>query len=163
MMQDFHSTNDILGSFVVSVFLIGYVAGPLVAAPMGEYYGRTWVYNIANLLFVIFTIACAVPTSLNMLIGFRFLQGFAGSTPLVLGGGTIADLFIQEKRGGVMAIWAMGPLLGPVLGPIAGGFVAEDLGWRWVFWILAIFVSIQSRMTFTSGLFTRIRLVLSVS
>lgn len=38
-----------------------------------------------------------------------------------------------------MAIWSMGPLLGPVLGPVAGGFLVKAKGWRWVFWILAIF------------------------
>jgi MFS family permease len=38
-----------------------------------------------------------------------------------------------------MAIWSMGPLLGPVLGPVAGGFLVKAKGWRWVFWIIAIF------------------------
>lgn len=112
VMSDFHSNSITLASFVVSVFLIGYVAGPLFVAPISEMYGRTYVYNVSNLLFVIFTVACAVSSSLNMLIGFRFLSGACGATPLVLGGGTIADMFPQERRGGVMAVWAMGPLLG---------------------------------------------------
>ena len=42
-----------------------------------------------------------------------------------------------------MAIWAIGPLLGPVVGPIAGEYVAENLGWRWVFWIIAIVVGVN--------------------
>lgn len=46
----------------------------------------------------------------------------------------------KEKRAGVMAIWAMGPILGPVIGPVAGGFLAEAEGWRWVFWLIAITV-----------------------
>lgn len=46
----------------------------------------------------------------------------------------------KEKRAGVMAIWAMGPILGPVIGPVAGGFLAEAEGWRWVFWVIAITV-----------------------
>lgn len=54
------------------------------------------------------------------------------------GGGTIADLVVQEKRGGVIAIYALGPILGPVIGPVAGGYLAEGRGWRWVFWVLAI-------------------------
>ena len=78
---------------------------------------------------------------MNMLIGFRFVAGLFGSCPLTLGGGTIADTIKQEKRGGAVAIWALGPLMGPVIGPVAGGFVTQSLGWRWVFWILAIVVS----------------------
>ena len=76
-----------------------------------------------------------------MLIVFRLLQGTAGSAAIALGGGTVADVFIQEERGKAIALWAMCPLLGPVVGPVMGGFISASLGWRWVFWVLAIAVS----------------------
>lgn len=142
VLSDFDSNNQLLGGFVVSVYVLGYAAGPLVIAPLSELYGRSPVYHVGNLLFIIFTIACAVSSNLNMLIGFRFLEGVAGSTPVTIGGGTIADLFVQEERGRAMSIWSMGPLLGPVVGPIAGGFLAQAEGWRWVFWVITIAVSI---------------------
>lgn len=141
VLEDFHSTSIILASFVVSIYLIGYAAGPLLCAPLSEVYGRFIVYVITNVFFVIFTIACAVAPSLNSLIGFRFLAGAAGSAPLVLGGGSVADLYKREERGSKMAIFAMGPLLGPVIGPVAGAFLAEAEGWRWVFWVITIAVS----------------------
>lgn len=106
---------------------------------MSELYGRIPIYNVANLLFVIFNISCAVSTSMGMLIAFRFLAGCAGAAPLTLGGGTIADMFPPQQRAGAMAIWSIGPLLGPVIGPVCGGFLVESMSWRWVFWILAIF------------------------
>ena len=89
-----------------------------------------------NILFVIFTVACAVSSNLNKLIGFQFLAGAAGSSPLANGGGTISDLVAQEKRGAAMALFGIGPLLGPVVGPVAGGYLAEAEGWRWVFWVI---------------------------
>ncbi|KAF2015716.1 MFS general substrate transporter [Aaosphaeria arxii CBS 175.79] len=138
VMRDFGVTSNLLASFVVSVYILGFALGPLIIAPMSELYGRLWIYNICNVLFVIFTICCAVSNSMGMLVAFRLLAGCAGSAPLTIGGGTIADLFPQEKRAGAMAIWSMGPLLGPVVGPVAGGFLAEAKGWRWVFWILSI-------------------------
>lgn len=109
---------------------------------MAELYGRSPIYHVTNISFVIFTVACALSSSLNMLIVFRFLQGTAGSAAIALGGGTVADLFIQEERGKAIALWAMCPLLGPVVGPIGGGFLSASLGWRWVFWVLAIAVSL---------------------
>ena len=60
-----------------------------------------------------------------------------------LGGGTISDLIPREKRGAGIAVFALGPLLGPVIGPVGGGFLTQNLGWRWVFWLLAITVCIQ--------------------
>ncbi|MCJ1470930.1 hypothetical protein MMC07_009578 [Pseudocyphellaria aurata] len=138
VMAEFHSGNIQLGSFVVSVYVLGYAFGPLIIAPLSELYGRLVIYHTCNLLFVVLSIACAVSTNLNMLIGFRFLAGTFGSCPLTIGGGSIADMIVQEKRGVVMSIWALGPLMGPVIGPVAGGYVTQSIGWRWVFWIIAI-------------------------
>lgn len=157
VMTEFKSTNVELASFVVSVYILGmsivtfairwlinlgYAIGPLIIGPLSELYGRLPIYHTCNVLFVIFTIACAVSTNLNMLVVFRFFEGCSGSAPLTIGGGSLADMIIQERRGGAMAIWALGPLMGPVVGPVAGGFLSQAAGWRWVFWVLAIAVSI---------------------
>ncbi|KAI9744631.1 MAG: hypothetical protein M1818_002160 [Claussenomyces sp. TS43310] len=134
-MADLRSTNSNLEIWVVSVFVLGFAIGPLVVAPLSEVHGRRTVYLISNFLFLIFTIACGLSTSMGMLTAFRFLAGCAGSTPLTLGGASIGDMFSKEARGGIMAIWGMGPLLGPVLGPIIGGFLSQAKGWKWVFWL----------------------------
>ena len=117
-MADFDSTNPELASFIVSVYLIGYCFGPMVIAPLSEMYGRAPFYNICNVLFVVFNIACAKAPNLAALIVFRLLAGLAGSCPVTLGAGTIADVISAEKRGAAMGSWVMGPLLGPVVGPI---------------------------------------------
>ena len=140
VMIEFQSNDEQLASFVVSIYVLGYALGPIVIAPLSELYGRLPLYHSCNLGFVIFTVACAVATDLNMLIAFRFLEGLFGSCPLTIGGGTIADIVIQEKRGAVMSIWALGPLMGPVIGPVAGGYLTQAAGWRWVFWVIAIAV-----------------------
>ncbi|MCJ1415061.1 hypothetical protein MMC32_001391 [Xylographa parallela] len=139
VLSDFNSDDALLGSFVVSVYILGYATGPLIVAPLSECYGRKWVYHATNVLFVIFTVACAVASNLNMLIGFRFLAGCAGSAVLTMGGGTVADMFRQEERGSAIALFSAGPLLGPVVGPVAGGFLSQAKGWRWVFWVIAMF------------------------
>jgi multidrug resistance protein len=141
VMEEFQSTNLEMASFVVSVYLLGYTFGPLLIAPMSEMYGRLPIYHTCNVLYIIFNVACALAPSMNSLIVFRFFAGTAGSAPLTIGAGTIADMTSQERRGSAMAIWALGPLLGPVIGPVAGGYLTADKGWRWTFWVLAIAVS----------------------
>ena len=115
-MAEFHNDSQLLATFVVSVYLLGFAFGPLLVAPLSELYGRMPVYHISSVLFLVFTVACAVSNSLNMLIGFRFLAGLAGCTVLTNGGGSIADMMPQEERGGAMAVWGLGLLLG-VSGP----------------------------------------------
>jgi multidrug resistance protein len=141
VMREFHSTSTTLASLVVSIYILGYAFGPLFIAPLSEIYGRTYVYHVTNILFIVFTVACAVSTDLGMLIGFRFIAGMMGATPLTIGGGTNADMFRTEERGAAMAIWSVGPLLGPVIGPVAGGYLTQGLGWRWNFWLVTILVS----------------------
>ena len=112
VMKEFDTDSETLATFVVSVYLLGFTFGPLFIAPLSEVYGRYWVYTINNALFVVFAIACAVSSSFNQLIVFRFLHGIFGVAPLTIGGGTITDIMPVEKRGSAMAISAMGPLLG---------------------------------------------------
>jgi MFS family permease len=82
LMSQFHFESDILGSFIVSIYILGYVFGPLVVAPLSELYGRLPIYHFCNIGFIVTSIACAVSTNVHMLIGFRFLSGTFGSSPI---------------------------------------------------------------------------------
>lgn len=135
VMATFHSSNPLLASFVVSVWVLGYFFGPLVIGPLSELYGRLPVYIICSGLFVLANVATALAPSLGSLIFFRFLAGTFGASPITIGAGSFGDLIKPQHRGGVIAIWSLGPLLGPILGPIAGGYLGEDAGWRWICWV----------------------------
>ncbi|KAI4867677.1 bicyclomycin resistance protein [Hypoxylon rubiginosum] len=138
VVAEFHSTSLEIAAFVVSVYVLGFAAGPMLFAPLSEIYGRVILYNLCNVGFVAFSVGCALAPTLNALIVFRFFAGVFGSVPITNGGGTIADMIAQERRGGAMAVFSIGPLLGPIIGPVAGGFLTDAAGWRWSFWLLAI-------------------------
>jgi multidrug resistance protein len=138
ILADFHSTNKILGTLVTTIFLLGYVFGPIVIAPLSELYGRALLYKICMLFFIVFNVACAVSNSLGSLITFRFLAGTMGSCPVTLGTGSIADMVPAEKRAGAMGAYIIGVVLGPSIGPVIGGYLAPSAGWRWTFWVIAI-------------------------
>ncbi|KAI5855135.1 bicyclomycin resistance protein [Durotheca rogersii] len=138
VMREFQSTSLEIAAFVVSVYVLGFAAGPMLFAPLSEIYGRVILYHICNVGFVAFSVGCALAPTLNALIVFRFFAGVFGSAPITNGGGSIADMIAQEKRGAAMAIFSIGPLLGPIIGPVAGGFLTDAKGWRWAFWLLTI-------------------------
>ncbi|KAI0828097.1 bicyclomycin resistance protein [Hypoxylon sp. FL0890] len=138
VVAEFHSTSLEIAAFVVSVYILGFAAGPMLFAPLSEIYGRVILYHIANVAFVGFSVGCALSPTLNALIVFRFFAGVFGSVSITNGGGTIADMIVQERRGAAMAVFSIGPLMGPIIGPVAGGFLSDAEGWRWSFWLLAI-------------------------
>ncbi|KAF2496338.1 MFS general substrate transporter [Lophium mytilinum] len=138
MDADFNNTSTILSSFSVSIFVLGFVLGPLFLSPLSEIYGRRPVLDCSNCFFVIWNLGCALAPNLAALMVMRLLGGIGGSACLTIGGGVIADLFVAEQRGLATAVYSLGALFGPVVGPICGGFIAQRVGWRWVFWVLLI-------------------------
>lgn len=118
-MNTFNSTDETIAAFVTSVFVLGYASGPLVIAPLSELYGRAILYNVCNTLFVLFNIGCALTNNLAALIVLRLLAGIAGSCPMTLGAGSIADMVSLEKRGLAMVFWTLGPTFAPTCGPLS--------------------------------------------
>lgn len=138
LMVEFEEDSAIVGAMTVSIYLLGYVIGPMFLAPLSEIYGRRPIITATNIFFCCWQIGCALAPSIEALIVFRFFSGVGGSGCLTLGGGIIADIFRPEQRGFAMGMWTVGPLFGPTIGPLIGGFVAETIGWRWDFWIVLI-------------------------
>ncbi|KAI2621295.1 major facilitator superfamily domain-containing protein [Hypoxylon sp. NC1633] len=138
VMQDFDSSNEVISSLIVSIYVLGWGLGPLVVAPLSEVHGRLAVYTWSNVLYVVFTAACALSPNLGSLVFFRLMAGTMGSTPLTIGGGTISDLVPIQQRGLALSLYMFGPILGPSVGPLIGGVLTETLGWRWIFWVLAL-------------------------
>jgi len=114
LAKEFNITNSTVEAMTVSLYVLGFAFGPLLLAPLSELYGRLIIYNACSAVYIAFTVGCAFSTNVSMFLVFRFLCGCAASGPMSIGGGTVADITPQEKRGKAMALFAMGPLLGPV-------------------------------------------------
>ncbi|KAI1390702.1 MFS general substrate transporter [Hypoxylon trugodes] len=140
--SEFGNDNSIVGSMTVSIYLLGYVLGPIFIAPLSEIYGRKPVLGVANVIFCLWQIGCALAPNIETLIVSRFFSGVGGAGCLTLGGSIIGDLFRPDQRGFAMGMWNIGPLIGPTVGPLIGGFLAESIGWRYEFWIVLVAATI---------------------
>jgi DHA2 family multidrug resistance protein len=85
--------------------------------------------------FTIASMLCGVATSLPEIVIFRLLQGVAGAAMMPLSQSVMLDLFPPRQIPQVMAIWSSAVILGPIIGPALGGWLTENLSWRWVFFI----------------------------
>lgn len=155
--SDLNITTSTEKSLALSIFVLAYAIGrlailsssayvvtninnpgPLFLGPLSEMFGRVIVIQTSNLLYFFFNLGCGLAQTKGQLIAFRFLSGLGGSAPLALGGGVLSDLFTAEERGRAISIYSLAPLLGPAIGPIAGGFIAQNVTWRWVFYSTCI-------------------------
>jgi multidrug resistance protein len=134
----------------ITTFVLGFGIGPMAFAPLSEILGRRIIYGTTLFVAVIFIIPCAVADNAATLVVCRLIDGIAFSAPMTLVGGALADLWKAEERGVPMAAFSAAPFLGPALGPLIGGFISDNAGWRWLYWIqLILSTVIWVIMTFT--------------
>ncbi|TKX22964.1 MFS transporter-like protein 85 [Elsinoe australis] len=140
----FNNYNQYQLVLPISIYLVGYVLGPLAFGPLSESYGRKWVMIATFALFTIFTLGCALAPNFTAYIWFRFLVGVGASSPISVVGGIYADIYDNPvTRGRAMSIFMAATTWGPLIGPILSGYVSPALGWRWVYWLALIIAGIS--------------------
>ncbi|KAJ2697634.1 hypothetical protein H4218_003843 [Coemansia sp. IMI 209128] len=135
--DDLHATQSSV-TWTVTSYIIAMAVFPLIWSNLADQFGRKPVYALSMLVYTCGSIGCALSQSLAALIASRVVQSAGASAVQGAGAGTISDIYPREKRGTALGIYYLGPLLGPCLGPLIGGYIGQSAGWRWVFWVLAI-------------------------
>ncbi|MCJ1464072.1 hypothetical protein MMC07_002684 [Pseudocyphellaria aurata] len=128
-----------VGSLGTTLYVLGFVFGPLLWAPISEIRGRKWRLTVSMLIGGLFTIASAVAKDVQALIICRFFAGVCGACQLSVVPAVTADVYDNEDRGVALAVYSLTVFGGPFIAPFAGGFAASSyLGWRWTLYIPAI-------------------------
>jgi multidrug resistance protein len=122
----------------ITVFTIGFGVAPMILAPFSEVNGRKPVFVATGILFVAMQVACALTPTFAGMIVCRLLMGIGGSTFSTMVGGILADIWVSKERNTAMVLFTGATLFGTGLGPLVSGVVAENLLWRWVFYIQII-------------------------
>jgi DHA2 family multidrug resistance protein len=135
MQGAFGATPDQI-SWVVTFNLVATaVVTPMtgwLVARMGQ--RRVMLYSAMG--FTVATLLCGMATSLEEIVFYRVLQGMFGA-PMVPGSQSIVlQSFPREKHGSVMSVFGVGVVLGPIIAPTLGGYLSEEYGWRWVFFMV---------------------------
>ncbi len=95
---------------------------------------RAMIWGVAG--FSLATLMCGLSTSLAELVFWRVVQSACGSPLTPIAQSVVLDEFTEEKRGPAVAIYMMGVGIPPTIAPLIGGYVSEEISWRWVFFIL---------------------------
>ena len=135
--KSFGTTPGVVAQ-IVTFFGIAYGAAQFGYGFAGERFGKLQTMIAATFLSAATAWVCAFATSLNFLILARVGAGIAAAAIIPLAMAWIGDAVPYERRQSVLARFLSGQISGLVLGQAFGGIIAEHLGWRWVFVMLAV-------------------------
>jgi DHA2 family multidrug resistance protein len=117
----------------------GYILASVIVIPLtgwlGNFFGRKRYFIGSILLFTASSVMCGASHSLGALIFWRLVQGIGGGALMTVSQAILFESCPPEEAGTAMALFGLGVMVGPTIGPTLGGFIVDNYGWPWIFYI----------------------------
>ncbi len=119
--------------------LTSYLVSNAIILPLSGWFsmlmGRRNFYMACVAMFTLSSFACGIAPTLGLLVFFRVLQGIGGGGLQPSEQAILADTFLPRQRGMAFAIYGIAVVTAPAIGPTLGGWITDNMSWRWIFFI----------------------------
>ncbi|HEX7955725.1 MAG TPA: MDR family MFS transporter [Pyrinomonadaceae bacterium] len=122
-------------SWVFSAYLITSTVTVPVWGKLSDLYGRRLFFQLGIAVFLLGSVLSGMANTMTQLIVFRAVQGLGAGALVPLGMTIIGDVYTVEERARMQAFFSGVWGISSVVGPVVGGFITDQLSWRWVFYI----------------------------
>ena len=116
-----------------------YLVAEIVVIPLTGWLARVFSvrrYLLANAaLFLVLSAACALAQNLGQMIVLRAVQGFTGGVLIPMAFTLIITLLPAAKQPIGLALFAISATFAPAIGPTIGGYLTENWGWEYIFYV----------------------------
>ncbi|MEX2454388.1 MAG: multidrug effflux MFS transporter [Rhodospirillaceae bacterium] len=123
----------------LSLFMIGIAVGQLVHGPLSDRFGRKPTIVAGLALNVAATIGCALAPSIEWLMAFRFLHGFAAATGWIVSRAVVRDRHERSEAARVISVMMFFHAMAPLISPILGAHLMSHYGWNAMFLFIALY------------------------
>jgi EmrB/QacA subfamily drug resistance transporter len=121
--------------WTVNAYTLSFAVLLILAAALGDRFGRRRMFVAGLLLFVGASAACALAHNIGWLIAARTIQGCGAALVAPLALTLLSAAFPPEQRARALGIFGSITGLALIAGPVVGGFIAQGLAWQWIFWL----------------------------
>jgi MFS transporter, DHA2 family, multidrug resistance protein len=116
-----------------------YLIAEIIVIPLSGWLAQVFsvrIYLLTNaVLFLVFSASCALAHNLPQMIVLRALQGFFGGVLIPLAFTLIITLLPKAKQSVGLALFAVSATFAPAIGPTIGGYLTENWGWQYIFYV----------------------------
>lgn len=137
MRNDFHTSASVV-QLGLSFGMLGLGLGELYWGPLSDKIGRKPVFYMSIGLLMLSAVVCVFSPDMAFFLVCRFFQGVGGSGAIMLARSIPADKYTGHQLAAIMAFTGSINGVAPVGGPLFGGFMADAIGWRGIFLVLAL-------------------------
>ena len=131
-----------------------YLIAEIVVIPLSGWLAQVFsvrVYLLTNaVLFLVFSAACALAQDLPQMIAIRAVQGFTGGVLIPMAFVLIITLLPKAKQPIGLALFAVSATFAPAIGPTIGGYLTENWGWQYIFYVNLAPGAVMVAMLFVS-------------
>jgi DHA2 family multidrug resistance protein len=117
----------------------GYSIANVIVIPLSAWlglrFGKKRYFIFSLIAFTLASVLCGLATNLTMLIVGRVIQGLGGGGLLAKAQALMFETVPREEQGKASLIFTLGVIAGPAIGPALGGYLTDNFGWRWIFFI----------------------------
>jgi MFS transporter, DHA2 family, multidrug resistance protein len=123
------------GAWISTAYLIA----EIIVIPLSAWLAQVFsirIYLLSNAVsFIAFSAACAFAHNLEQMIVLRAVQGFAGGVLIPMAFTIIITLLPKAKQPLGLALFAISATFAPAIGPTIGGYLTENWGWQYIFYV----------------------------
>jgi len=134
MMGNFGQTLSAI-TWVATSYSIAEMLMITMAGWWSALLGRKRLYLVSFVLFTLGSMLAGTAQTFTQMICYRIIQGIGGGSLIPISQAILRETYPPEEQGMAMAIFGMGVVLAPAMGPILGGWLTDNYGWPWVFYI----------------------------
>jgi EmrB/QacA subfamily drug resistance transporter len=122
-------------SWVVTAYILATTVSTPLWGKIGDLYGRRNIFLLSIVIFLVGSALSGMAQTMGQLIGFRALQGLGAGGLIVGVMAIIGDLVPPRERGRYQGLMGGVMAIGMVAGPLVGGYITDNLSWRWAFYV----------------------------